>query len=88
MRRIEIKIRLNVPESSAILNDISRLIERYLKRNKIEFHSIDASVKFDDDEYRYSHRICQKNERAKALFLSLFSGNYFRKVFDNDFENL
>ena len=44
------KIRLNVPESSAILNDISRLIERYLKRNKIEFHSIDARVKFDDDE--------------------------------------
>lgn len=36
--------------SSAILNDISRLIERYLKRNKIEFHSIDARVKFDDDE--------------------------------------
>lgn len=50
LRRIEIKIRLNVPESSAILNDISRLIERYLKRNKIEFHSIDARVKFDDDE--------------------------------------
>ena len=50
MRRIEIKIRLNVPESSAILNDISRLIERYLKRNKIEFHSIDARTKFDDDE--------------------------------------
>lgn len=50
MRRIEIKIRLNVPELSAILNDISRLIERYLKRNKIEFHSIDARVKFDDDE--------------------------------------
>lgn len=50
MRRIEIKIRLNVPESSVILNDISCLIERYLKRNKIEFHSIDARVKFDDDE--------------------------------------
>lgn len=50
LRRIEIKIRLNVPESSAILNDISRLIERYLKRNKIEFYSIDARVKFDDDE--------------------------------------
>nr|DAY73403.1 MAG TPA: hypothetical protein [Caudoviricetes sp.] len=32
--------------------------------------------------------MCQKNERAKALFLSLLSGNYFRKVFDNDFENL
>lgn len=50
MRRIEIKIRLNVPESSSILNDISHLIERYLKRNKIEFQSIDARVKFDDDE--------------------------------------
>ena len=88
MRRIEIKIRLNVPESSAILNDISRLIERYLKRNKIEFHSIDARVKFDDDEKRYSHRMCQKMRGRKPSFSSLFSGNYFQKVFDNDFENL
>ena len=88
MRRIEIKTRLNVPESSAILNDISRLIERYLKRNKIEFHSIDARA----NSMMMSKVIlveCVKKMRGqKPSHLSLFSGNYFRKVFDNDFENL
>lgn len=50
LRAIEIKIRLHAPASGAILNNISRLLERYLKHMKIDFRSIDVRAKLDEDE--------------------------------------
>lgn len=50
MKSIEVKIRLCAPASGVILNNISKLLERYLIRERIGFRRIDVMVKFDDDE--------------------------------------
>lgn len=50
MRAIVIKIRVNAPASGSILNDISKVLERFLKRKHIEYHSIDVAAKLDENE--------------------------------------
>jgi hypothetical protein len=50
MRAIVIKIKLHVPASGTLLHDLSRAIERYLKKQGVQFERIDAAVKLDEDE--------------------------------------
>lgn len=50
MKAIVIKIKLHCDGCGGILNEISKILERYLKRKGILFHSIDVAVKFDENE--------------------------------------
>ena len=50
VKSIIIKIRLRFPVNGTLLNDLSRLLEQYLKNMGIPFGCIDASVKFDENE--------------------------------------
>ncbi len=50
MKSIIIKIRLRFPVNGTLLNDLSRLLEHYLKNRGIPFGRIDAAVKLDENE--------------------------------------
>ncbi len=50
MKGIIIKIKFHLKIPGAILNDISKLLGKYLKRKGIGFQSIDVIGKFDENE--------------------------------------
>lgn len=50
MRNIIIKIKFCAPVSGKILNEVSKILERYLKRNKIDYGCIDASIECSEND--------------------------------------
>lgn len=48
MKVIVIKIKLQLHEPGTVLRDLSRMIEKYLRRRGVVYECIDAALKNDD----------------------------------------